>query len=61
MSNQTCGTAFCFPSEATWESYFVNFAVGNYRLQSGTPYKLAGTDGADLGADLDKIALVGAQ
>ena len=58
-SNQTCGTASCFPLEADWESYFVNFAGGNYRLKSGTPYKAAGTDGADLGADLDRIVLAG--
>src|SRR5262249_37694811 len=58
-SNQTCGTASCFPTEAEWEVCFENFAGGNYRLKTGTPFKAAGTDNADLGADIDKIALAG--
>jgi len=58
-TNQTCGTASCFPTEADWESYFVNFTLRDYRLKSGTPYKAAGTDGADLGADIDRIVLAG--
>jgi hypothetical protein len=58
-SNQTCGTASCFPTEAEWESFFVNFPGGNYRLRSGTPYKAADTDGFDLGADIDKIVVAG--
>jgi hypothetical protein len=63
-TNQTCGTTSCFPSESSWESYFVSFAGGNggnYRLQSGTPFKSAGTDGFDLGADIDNIVRAGAQ
>jgi hypothetical protein len=58
-TNQTCGTASCFPTEIDWESYFVSFAGGNYRLKAGTPYKSAAPDGTDLGADIDKILLAG--
>jgi uncharacterized protein (TIGR03437 family) len=32
---------------------FVNSAGGNYRLDAASPYKNAGTDGKDLGCDLD--------
>lgn len=31
---------------------FVNFGAGDYRLQAGSPYSKAGTDGRDLGADI---------
>jgi len=31
---------------------FVNPAVGDFRLSASSPYKNAGTDGKDLGADL---------
>jgi hypothetical protein len=46
--------------------HFVNFANGNsgdYHLQKSSPYKNAGTDGKDLGADIDAInaATVGVQ
>ena len=34
---------------------FVNAAAGNYRLASNSPYKRAGTDGKDIGADIDAI------
>jgi len=34
---------------------FVNYSGGNYRLASDSPYKNAGTDGKDLGADIDAI------
>jgi hypothetical protein len=34
---------------------FANFAEGDYHLTSG-PYKGAGTDGLDLGADIDAVA-----
>ena len=30
---------------------FVNYAGGNYALAANSPYKNAGTDGADLGAN----------
>lgn len=35
---------------------FVDTTMGNYRLAASSPYKNAGTDGKDLGADLDSIA-----
>lgn len=34
---------------------FVNFAAGDFRLSAISPYKNAGTDGKDLGADIDAI------
>ncbi len=34
---------------------FVDLAGGNYRLASGSPYRGAGTDGKDVGADIDAI------
>jgi hypothetical protein len=37
------------------EVQFVNAAEGNYRLASASPYKRAGTNGKDIGADLDAI------
>ena len=43
-----------FPASATAVD-FVNYNGGNggdYTLQSGSPYKNAGTDGKDLGADI---------
>jgi hypothetical protein len=34
---------------------FVNYAVGDYRLLVSSPFKNAGTDGKDIGADIDAI------
>lgn len=34
---------------------FVDYSGGNYRLSASSPYKNAGTDGKDLGADIDAI------
>ncbi len=34
---------------------FVNLTGGNYRLSSSSPYNNAGTDGKDVGADVDAI------
>lgn len=34
---------------------FVDFGGGNYRLSGSSPYKNAGTDGRDLGADIDAV------
>jgi hypothetical protein len=36
---------------------FVDFAGRNYRLQTGSPLKGTGTDGADPGADIDALEL----
>jgi PKD repeat protein len=41
-----------FPSVATFMS---QFADASYRLKSTSPYKNAGTDGRDLGADIDQL------
>ncbi|TMI79287.1 MAG: hypothetical protein E6H03_10565, partial [Bacillati bacterium ANGP1] len=34
---------------------FVNYAGGDYRLAASSPYKNAGTDGKDVGADINAI------
>ncbi len=44
-----------FPSD-TGVVGFVGYSGGNYRLSASSPYKNAGTDGKDLGADIDAIA-----
>lgn len=41
-----------FPTDANAVK-FLNVAAGNYKLAADSPYKNAGTDGKDLGADLD--------
>jgi hypothetical protein len=42
---------------ATWDAVgFVDRAGGNYRLSSSSPYRNAGTDGKDLGANIDQIS-----
>jgi hypothetical protein len=43
-----------FPA-TTADVGFVDFTGGNYRLASSSPYKGAGTDGRDVGADIDAI------
>src|ERR1041384_6322592 len=42
---------------------FVDFANGNYRLTSSSPYSKAGSDGKDVGVDFDQLnaALGGSQ
>ena len=44
-----------FPSIATWQANFLDFASRNYRLLAASVYRNAGTDGLDLGADIDRI------
>lgn len=34
---------------------FIDLSGGNYRLAAGSPYKGAGTDGKDIGADIDQL------
>src|SRR5207302_5649721 len=34
---------------------FVNYAAGDYHLSAFSPYKNAGTDGKDIGADIDAL------
>ncbi len=49
QSNYPAGTFF--PSD--WAAVrFVNFAAGNYALAPTSPYRNAGTDGKDIGADI---------
>jgi hypothetical protein len=44
-----------FPAVAAWQSNFVNYVAGDYRLAATSPYKNAATDGLDLGANIDAI------
>src|SRR5207248_915362 len=44
-----------FPAVADWQAQFVDFAGRNYRLVATSPFKNAGTDGKDLGADVDAV------
>jgi hypothetical protein len=43
-----------FPSSAQFESQFVSYAAGDYRLTAASPWRNAGTDGRDLGASFDR-------
>ena len=44
-----------FPTVAAWQGNFVNYASGDYHLLASSVYKNAGTDGDDLGADVDAV------
>lgn len=44
-----------FPADTTAVGFF-DYAVSNYRISDSSPYKNAGTDGKDLGADIDAVA-----
>ena len=44
-----------FPTSHT--AVFTNYSGGDYTLAAGSPYKAAGTDGADIGANLSGAAL----
>ncbi|MEO5906490.1 MAG: T9SS type A sorting domain-containing protein, partial [Saprospiraceae bacterium] len=46
-----------FPANNT-AVQFEDYASGDYRLMDSSPYKNLGTDGKDLGADIDSIAIV---
>jgi hypothetical protein len=41
-----------FPTVADWEAQFVSYAGDDFHLKPTSPYKNAGTDGKDLGADM---------
>ncbi|MFL6195637.1 MAG: hypothetical protein ACJ75H_15785, partial [Thermoanaerobaculia bacterium] len=44
-----------FPTVAEWEAQFAGYASDDFHLSSTSPYRNAGTDGKDLGADIDGI------
>jgi hypothetical protein len=44
-----------FPTAAGWPPEFVNFAGGDYHLLPASHYKNVGTDGKDLGPDVDEV------
>jgi hypothetical protein len=44
-----------FPTVSAWQSNFVNYAAGDYRLTAASAYNGAGTDGKNLGADIDAV------
>ncbi len=44
-----------YPAYSSFDGLFVNRAGGNYRLANGSPYKNAGTDGLDVGANIDAL------
>lgn len=50
-----------YPSDSTYggtfEGLFTDSAGGNYRLAAGSPYRNAGTDGKDVGADIGAIEM----
>lgn len=41
-----------FPAVADWQAEFVDYANNDFHLKPGSPYRGAGTDGKDLGADM---------
>jgi hypothetical protein len=44
-----------FPTVAAWQGGFVNWAAGDYRLSSSSPYRNAASDGKAVGADLSAV------
>ena len=44
-----------FPTMSAWQAGFVNYAAGDYHLNATSPYRNAGTDGTDLGADITLV------
>jgi hypothetical protein len=52
--SETCGTSTCFPASLD-NIGFVDWRNNDYHLASTSPYKNAGTDGKDLGADMSAV------
>ena len=55
--------ATCFPSLSAWTALFVNYNNGyggDYHLATSSPYAGAGTDGQDIGANIDQVLLLSA-
>ena len=44
-----------FPTTAAWPGLFAGYTAGDYHLTAASGYQNAGTDGDDLGADIDAI------
>lgn len=44
-----------FPTVSAWQANFADYAAGDYHLLATSSYKNAGTDGLDLGANVDVI------
>lgn len=53
-SNNCPSNLNCYPSSIN-DALFVDRANGNYRLASNSPYKNQGTDGKDIGCDIDAL------
>jgi len=49
-----------FPSTAQFEAQFVAYGASDYHLVGASPWRRAGTDGADLGAPIDRGVGAGA-
>ena len=47
-----------FPTTDAFERYFVDYAAGDFVLMPGGDWGRAGTDGQDLGADMDRLSPV---
>jgi len=45
-----------FPTVSAWQSNFASYATGDYHLVPGSSYTNAGTDGNDLGANIEIVA-----
>ena len=43
------------PTVATWQTQFVDYAAGDYRLNDASVYRRAGTDGKDPGVDMEEL------
>jgi hypothetical protein len=44
-----------FPEQAAWPAQFTDYGGGHYKLTPSSPFRGAGSDGIDLGADVDAV------